>query len=144
MNQSEILAITCNFLKALEKSRVQGAIGFGFVSRQLKNAYEIFKPITKRTNRVITFDSRLKLLYPLNFSNAEFVNPNYSRYNIAQSIQNDVIPNTNRTCIALFVSQCPSHIFRLLRKKKFTLAVQKQDINQSITFLRHADLSNSS
>ena len=30
MNQSEILVITRNFLKAWEKSRVQGAIGFGF------------------------------------------------------------------------------------------------------------------
>ena len=30
MNQSQILAITCNSLKAQEKSCVQGAIGFGF------------------------------------------------------------------------------------------------------------------
>ena len=33
MNQSEFLAITCNFLNAREKLRVQGAIGFGFASR---------------------------------------------------------------------------------------------------------------
>ena len=30
MNQSQFLAITCNSLKAWEKSREQGAIGFGF------------------------------------------------------------------------------------------------------------------
>ena len=32
MNQSEFLAITCNLLKALEKSRVQGAISWGCFS----------------------------------------------------------------------------------------------------------------
>ena len=59
MNQSEYLAITCNLLKAREKSRVQGAIGFA--STCLKNWRETFKPITKRSNRnrVITFDSNL-------------------------------------------------------------------------------------
>ena len=31
MNQSEFLEITCNLLKAREKSRVQGAIGLGFL-----------------------------------------------------------------------------------------------------------------
>ena len=36
MNQSEFLVITRNFLKAWEKSRVQGAIGFGFASHWLK------------------------------------------------------------------------------------------------------------
>ena len=36
MNQSEFLAITYNSLKAREKSRVHGAIGFGFASRWLK------------------------------------------------------------------------------------------------------------
>ena len=36
MNQSEILVITRNFLKAWEKSRVQGAIGFGFASHWLE------------------------------------------------------------------------------------------------------------
>ena len=30
MNQSQFLAITCNSLKTREKSRVHGAIGFGF------------------------------------------------------------------------------------------------------------------
>ena len=30
MNQSQFPAITCNSLKAREKSRVQGAIAFGF------------------------------------------------------------------------------------------------------------------
>ena len=62
MNQSQFLAITCNSLEAWEKSRVRGAIGFGFASHWLKNWRESFKPITKRSNRnhVITFDSHLK------------------------------------------------------------------------------------
>ena len=64
MNQLQFLAITCNSLKEQEKSRVHGAIGFGFgfVSHWLKNWRESFKPITKRSNRnhVITFDSHLK------------------------------------------------------------------------------------
>ena len=62
MNQSHFLAITCNSLKAREKSREQGAIALGFASHWLKNWRECFKPITKRSNRnhVITFDSNLK------------------------------------------------------------------------------------
>ena len=62
MNQSQFLAITCSKLKAREKSRVHGAIGFGFASHWLKNWRESFKPIIKRSNRnhVITFDSHLK------------------------------------------------------------------------------------
>ena len=62
MNQSEFLLITSNSLKGREKSRVHGAIGFGFASHWLKNWRESFKPITKRSNRnhVITFDSHLK------------------------------------------------------------------------------------
>ena len=62
MNQSQFLAITCNSLEAREKSRVHGAIGFGFASHWLKNRRESFRPITKRSNRnqVTTFDSYLK------------------------------------------------------------------------------------
>mgnify|MGYP007094272054 CR=1 FL=1 len=62
MNQSQFLAIICNSLKAREKSRVRGAIGFGFTSHWLKNWRESFQPITKsgNRNRVITFDSHLK------------------------------------------------------------------------------------
>ena len=62
MNQSQFLAITCNSLKARERSRVHGAIGFGFASHWLKNWHESFQPITKHSNRnhVITFDSHLK------------------------------------------------------------------------------------
>ena len=54
MNQSQFLAITCNSLEAREKSRVHGAIGFGFTFHWLK--------ITKRSNHnhVITFDSHFK------------------------------------------------------------------------------------
>ena len=50
MSQSEFLAITGNLRKEREKSRVQGAIGFRFASRWLKNWREIFKPITKSSN----------------------------------------------------------------------------------------------
>ena len=62
MNQSQFPAIICNLLKAREKSRLHGAIGFGFASRWLKNWRESLKPIIKRSNRnhVITFDSYLK------------------------------------------------------------------------------------
>ena len=62
MNQSEFLLITSNSLKGREKSRVHGAIGFGFASRWLKNWRESFKPITERSNcnHIITFDSHLK------------------------------------------------------------------------------------
>ena len=54
--------MTCNRLEAREKSRVRGAIGFGFTSHCLKNWRESFKTITKRSNRnhVITSDSHLK------------------------------------------------------------------------------------
>ena len=64
MNQSEFLLITCYFLKAREKSRLQGAIAFGFATHWLKKWREAFKPITKRSNcnRVITCDCHLKLL----------------------------------------------------------------------------------
>ena len=62
MNQSQFIAITCNSLKAREKSRVHAAIGFGFASHWLKNWRESFEPITKCSNRnpVITFDSHWK------------------------------------------------------------------------------------
>ena len=69
MNQSQFVAITCNSLEAREKSRVHGAIGFGFASHWLKNWRESFKPITKRSNRnhVITFDSHLKIALKVEF-----------------------------------------------------------------------------
>ena len=62
MNQSQFLAISYNSPEAREKSRVHGAIGFGFASHWLKNWHESFEPITKCSNRnhVITFDSHLK------------------------------------------------------------------------------------
>ena len=48
VNQSQFLAIICNSLKEREKSRVHGAIGFGFgfASHWLKNWRESFEPIT--------------------------------------------------------------------------------------------------
>ena len=68
MNQSQFLATTCNSLEAREKSRVHGAIGFGFASHWLKNRRES-EPITKRSNRnhVITFDSQLKTALVFDF-----------------------------------------------------------------------------
>ena len=64
MNQSQFLAITCNWLEEREISRIHGALGFGlgFASHWLKNWRDSFKPITKHSNRnhVITFDSHLK------------------------------------------------------------------------------------
>ena len=41
MNQSQFLAITCDSLKAREKSRAHGAIGFGFASHLLKNCVSL-------------------------------------------------------------------------------------------------------
>ena len=50
VNQSEFFAVTCNLLKAREKSRVQGAIGqFRFASHSLENWHEILKLITTRS-----------------------------------------------------------------------------------------------
>ena len=62
INQPQLLAITYNSLKARERSRVHGTIGFGFASHWLKNWRESLKPVTKRSNRnhVITFDRHLK------------------------------------------------------------------------------------
>ena len=51
MNQSESLTITCDLLKARQKSRLQGATDFSFAPHSLKNWRETFKPITKRSNR---------------------------------------------------------------------------------------------
>ena len=42
MNQSELLAITCNLLKAREKLLAQGAIGLAFASHWLKDWGEKF------------------------------------------------------------------------------------------------------
>ena len=42
MNQSQFLAITCNSLKAREKSRVQGAIGFGFCFSMVEKLAPVF------------------------------------------------------------------------------------------------------
>ena len=63
MNQSEFIAITCNLLKAREKSHAQDTIGFGFASNWLKKRREILKPVTKcyNLNRVITSHSHLEI-----------------------------------------------------------------------------------
>ena len=61
INQSQFLAITCNSLKAWEKSLIHDVIAFGFASHWLKNWRESLKPITKSSNRnhEITCDSHL-------------------------------------------------------------------------------------
>ena len=76
-NQSQFLEITCNTLKAREKSRLHGAIGFGFASHWLKNWRESFKPITKRSNRnyIITFDSHLKTALDSSYQNFHTLSP---------------------------------------------------------------------
>lgn len=62
MNQSELLTIRCNLLKAQEKLRAQGVIGFGFASHRSENLSEIFYLITnqRKHNRGTAFDSHLK------------------------------------------------------------------------------------
>ena len=130
MNQSESPAITCNLLKAREKSSVQCDWFWFCFSLVEKHARFLCQSLS------VAIDAHLQLLCSLNFSNAE-CDQNYCRYNNAQSIQNKVLSNTNRTCIALFVSQCPSHIFRLLRKKKIPSLAQfrsRISINQSHLF----------
>ena len=77
MNQSQFLTIICNSLKAREKSRIHGTIGFGFDSHWLKNWRKSLRPITKHSNcnHIITFDSHLKtaltlqtiIFFPLEF-----------------------------------------------------------------------------
>ena len=68
MNQSEVVPITCNLLKARENHasnvgtlKVQ-LVSIGFASNWLQIWYETFKPIIKLSNRnhVITFDGHLK------------------------------------------------------------------------------------
>ena len=61
MNQLKFRAITCNLLKGREKLCVQGLIGFGFASHWLKNWGKKFQPISNHSNRVMTFDSHLKI-----------------------------------------------------------------------------------
>lgn len=64
-NQSEFQAMTRNLFKAQEKSRAQGAIGFGFCFSLIEKQAGVFlKAISKsgNHNRVISFDSHLKTL----------------------------------------------------------------------------------
>lgn len=61
MNQSELPAIICNFLKVLRKSHLQGAISFGFASCWLKNGCKMFSQSQLQSNLVIiAFDSHFK------------------------------------------------------------------------------------
>ena len=43
MNESQFLVITCNSLKAREKSRVHSAIGFDFASHWLKTGASLLR-----------------------------------------------------------------------------------------------------
>ena len=52
MSQSQFPAIACDSLKAREKSRVHGSIGFGFASHWLKNWRELFKAVTSIVNAI--------------------------------------------------------------------------------------------
>ena len=52
-NQSKFVAIQCNLIKAQEKLCVQVEIGFGFSSHWLINRRDIFKPITKHSNKLL-------------------------------------------------------------------------------------------
>ena len=95
MNQSQFLEITCNSREAREKSRVHGAIGFGFASHWLKNWRDSFKPITKRSNRnhVITstviLKTALEVSKPIYVSMA--VNANRALRNSANTFPNLVL-----------------------------------------------------
>ena len=57
MNQSEFLSVACNLLKAREKMRVQGAIGFAFASLWLHNWQSLSVAVA---NGVIAFVIHLK------------------------------------------------------------------------------------
>ena len=104
MNQSQFLAISCNSLEAREKSRVHGAIGFGFDSHWLKNWRESFKPITKRGNRnhVITFDIHLKTalwLSKLSYSRAQ--NAPNTKMEMAQNVSFALLYGGNLTFLLI-------------------------------------------
>jgi len=102
MNQSQFLAITCNLLDEREKSRVQGAIGFGFAFHLLKNWRESFKPITKRgdRNHVITFDSHFE-----NCSNLSLVDVVSIR--VVQLVRTYLYTNTYYRSYAMLLSGIP-------------------------------------
>ena len=57
MNQSEFQEITCNLLKAREKSRLQGAIGFGF---GFGFGWKTGVRFSSQSLSVIMFDNHLK------------------------------------------------------------------------------------
>ena len=55
MNQPQFLVVTCNLLKAREKSRVQGAIDFYFAPHWLTNWREIIWLLTQQSQSVNYF-----------------------------------------------------------------------------------------
>ena len=63
INQSQFLAITCNSLHERGKSRVHGAIGFGFDSHWLKNGRESFENCSKSTRNSNINTSIIKLFF---------------------------------------------------------------------------------
>ena len=56
MNQSELQTIILYLLNARENWRVQGVMGFGLAFHWLKNWREIFKPMSKRSNRKLLWE----------------------------------------------------------------------------------------
>ena len=58
MNQSQFLAITCNSLVAREKSRVHGAVCFGFDSHWLKTGASLLSQLQSRNYFRQSFENR--------------------------------------------------------------------------------------
>ena len=67
MNQSELQAIILYLLNARENCRIQGAMGFGLAFHWLKNWREIFKPISKRSNLKLLWESSALSIFFLHY-----------------------------------------------------------------------------
>mgnify|MGYP007094284305 FL=1 len=59
MNQSEFLAITCNLVKAREKSRVQGTISLPLIGLKTGARLELISGSSNRS-RIVTFEGHFK------------------------------------------------------------------------------------
>ena len=140
MNQSHFLAIIWNLLKAPEKSRVHGAIGFGFASHWLKNWRESFKPIIKRSNRndVITFDSHLKtaLLVHLhtikNNGNARLLLKHFNVFHCVATTLTFLMPYWNKTQIE-YGKEAEANIIQYVPTKRW------QGLRHKAAFLNYVD-----
>lgn len=74
------LVISRNLLKAREKWREHGVIGFDFACHWLRNWREILKPVTKRSNRnrIIIFKIHLKTALSATFNLASMLAQSHS------------------------------------------------------------------